>query len=217
MARILIIGASNGIGLETVKAILAESHTARAFARTATHIDIDHARIEKIDGDALDKAAVTAALADCDAVVQSLGVALSPATILSGTRLFSNATRLLVDAMEANGPKRLIVVTGLGAGDSRDALGPVYRAAFELSLRRIYDDKDVQEMIVRRSSLDWTILRPGFLTRSGQPGPLDRSCRVLVERDDFRAGSIGRSEVAAFIARHWNDPAYLHKTPVLVA
>jgi hypothetical protein len=43
----------------------------------------------------------------------------TPERIFSGTRLFSGATRILVDVMEAKAVKRLICVTGLGAGDSR--------------------------------------------------------------------------------------------------
>jgi hypothetical protein len=36
--------------------------------------------------------------------------------------------------------------------------------AFHLLLGRVYDDKDVQERIVRRSKLDWVIVRPVILT-----------------------------------------------------
>lgn len=212
MARLTIFGASNGIGLETVKAALATGHAVRAVARSASRIEIDDPFLEKSDADARDAAAVEAALAGSDCVVQSLGVPLTPDTVLSGTRLFSEATRTLVDGMHRSGPRRLIVVTGIGAGDSRDALGPLYRAAFELSLRRIYDDKDVQEMIVKRSSLDWTLVRPGFLTdeASGRH-------RILTEPTEWRSGSVGRSAVARFIVEHWDDPTFIRKAPVLIA
>ena len=59
---------------------------------------------------------------------------------------------------------RLITATGLGAGDSRGHGGLLYDAiVFPLLLKRVYDDKDVQEWIVRSSGLDWTIVRPGLL------------------------------------------------------
>ena len=46
--------------------------------------------------------------------------------------------------MKAAGVKRLISVTGLGAGDSRGHGGLLYDAViFPLLLRRVYDDKDV--------------------------------------------------------------------------
>lgn len=36
--------------------------------------------------------------------------------------------------------------------------------AFPLLLKRVYDDKDVQESNIKSSGLDWTIVRPGLLT-----------------------------------------------------
>jgi putative NADH-flavin reductase len=210
MARLLIIGASQGIGLETVKAALAAGHTVRAFARSASKIALDDAYLEKVDGDARDGSALTKALNGQDAVIQSLGVPLNPETILRGTRLFSEATRALVDAMTAQGVARLVAVTGISAGDSRSALGPLYATAFQLSLRRIYDDKDVQEMIIRRSTLAWTIVRPGFLT--GGTG----TCRALLNPADWRPGPVSRAAVAGFIISHLDDPAYLRQTPLLI-
>jgi putative NADH-flavin reductase len=213
MARLLIIGASQGIGLETVKCALKAGHTVRAFARSADKIAIDDPYLEKTNGDALDPAAIAHALNGQDAVIQCLGVALTPQTVMSGTRLFSQATRILVDAMVASAEtKRLIVVTGIGAGNSREHLGPLYRAAFQLSLARIYEDKDVQEMIIQRSALDWTIVRPGFLTNGS-----DTSTRALQNPNDWRAGSVARAAVAAFIIAHLNDPTYLRQTPLLIS
>ena len=52
-------------------------------------------------------------------VIQTLGVDFSLQAIFERTNLFSQSTRILVDAMQATGMKRLIAVTGLGAGDSR--------------------------------------------------------------------------------------------------
>ncbi len=66
--------------------------------------------------------------------------------------------------MEARAVKRLICVTGFGAGDSRGRGGLLYDAALYLFLGRIYADKDAQEWIIRRSRLDWTIVRPTILT-----------------------------------------------------
>ncbi len=55
-------------------------------------------------------------------------------------------------------------MTGFGAGDSRGHGGFLYCAAFHLLLGRVYDDKDVQERIVRRSKFEWVIVRPVILT-----------------------------------------------------
>src|SRR5262245_54423079 len=113
---VLIIGASRGIGLETVKAALQAGHSVRALARSARRIPIDHPKLEKMAGDALETATVKRALSGVGAVIQSLGVSAGPEVILKPTRFFSKATRVLVTAMEETDVKRLICVTGFGAG-----------------------------------------------------------------------------------------------------
>jgi putative NADH-flavin reductase len=92
VATVLVIGASKGIGLETVKAALEASHTVRAMARSAGRIRIRNPNLERISGDALDHTAVKAALEGVDAVVQTLGVAAGPGMMLKPVRLFSDAT-----------------------------------------------------------------------------------------------------------------------------
>jgi putative NADH-flavin reductase len=119
MATVLIIGASRGIGLETVKATLKAGHSVRALARSVRRIPIDHPKFEKIAGDALEMATVKRALTGVDVVAQSLGVSPGPELILKPTRFFSKATRVLVTAMKEAQVKRLICVTGFGAGNSR--------------------------------------------------------------------------------------------------
>ena len=131
--------------------------------------------------------------------------------IFSGTRLFSVASRILVDVMEARAVKRLISVTGLGAGDSRGHGGLLYNAALWLFLGRIYADKDAQERIIRRSRLDWTIVRPTVLTN----GPRTGAYRVLVDARDWRSGSISRADVADFLVKQVEDTSLLRKTPVV--
>src|SRR5262245_26957245 len=117
MATLLVIGASQGIGLETVKRALGEGHTVRAFARGASHIAIDDSKLTKIAGDALDSAAIARAVTGVDAVIQSLGAPKTAQAMIAGTTLFSRATRVLIDAMRAAGVQRLVTVTGLGAGN----------------------------------------------------------------------------------------------------
>jgi NAD(P)-dependent dehydrogenase (short-subunit alcohol dehydrogenase family) len=172
VTTVLIIGASRGIGLETVKAALEAGHSVRALARSARRIAVDHPKLEKMAGDALEMATVKRALTGVDVVTQTLGVSAGPEIILKPTQFFSKATRALVTAMEEARVKRLICVTGFGAGDSRCRGGFLYSAAFHLLLGRIYDDKDVQERIVRRSKLlrcgEW--MAPSFAVKSPADG-----------------------------------------------
>jgi putative NADH-flavin reductase len=213
MAKLLVIGASRGIGLEMVKAALTAGHSVRALARSAASIPIQNVALDKISGNALDHDTIRNALKDVNVVVQTLGVDTSPRAIFQPTTLFSQSTRILVDAMKAADVKRLIAVTGLGAGDSHGHGGFLYDAvAFPLLLKRVYDDKDVQESIIKSSGLEWTIVRPGLLTNS----PATGQYRVLTAPNEWRFGTISRADVADFIVRQIDDRGLIGTTPLLI-
>ena len=69
MPTLLIIGASRGIGLQAVKSALLAGYRVRALARSAHTIAIEDPRLEKICGDALDRAAIVRALDGAGAVI----------------------------------------------------------------------------------------------------------------------------------------------------
>lgn len=210
MAHVLVIGASQGIGLETVKAALAAGHRVRAFARSAADMPLSGEGLERFPGDAVNAGDMASALEGIDVVVQALGVPVK--NLLGPVTLFSDATNVLVPAMEKAGIRRILSVTGFGTGDSRDAIGLLQRVPFRLVLGRAYDDKDAQEMRIRRSGLDWTFVRPGVLT----PGPATGRYKVLTEPSSWRNGLISRANVAHFIVGEIDRPGHVGKAVVLV-
>lgn len=210
MAHVLVIGASGGIGRETLSAALDAGHRVRAFSRSANEIDLENSYLEKHSGDAMNEAGIDAALDGIDVVVQTLGIGADE--LFKSVNLFSESTRILIAAMQRRNVRRLIVVTGFGAGDSREAIGCLQRIPFRLFLGRAYDDKDVQERLIKESGLDWTIVRPGILTKGARTGRY----RVLVEPSQWRNGVISRADVADFIVRSIDDDGRAQQTPVLI-
>jgi putative NADH-flavin reductase len=173
---------------------------------------LSNLNLEKIRGDALDGADIATALDGMDVVIQALGVSYL-GDLFRPVNLFSDATRLLISAMEGQSVKRLISVTGFGAGDSRASIGCLQRLPFLMVFGRAYADKSVQEQLIKDSSLDWTIARPGVLTS----GRRTRRYRILDEPSAWRNGIISRADVADFLVRQIEDRTYLRKAPVLVS
>ena len=87
----------------------------------------------------------------------------------------------------------------------------MYDAVSCLLLGRAYEDKDIQEQIVRRSGLEWIIVRPVILTN----GPKTRTYRALTDARDWRLGFISRADVADFLVKQIDDNSFLATTPVL--
>jgi len=208
--RVLIIGASKGIGLETTRQTLAAGYHVRALARSASAMTLSDPNIEKVRGDALKAADVEAALTGVDVVIQTLGVGVGE--LFRPVHLFSGATRVLIAAMRAKGVKRLICVTGFGAGDSRARISPLQRLPFQIVFGRAYDDKSLQERLIKDSGLDWTIARPGVLTS----GPRTGRYMILPDASQWRNGIISRSDVADFLVRQIEDQTYIRQAPMLV-
>ena len=212
MKRVLVIGASNGIGREVVHQALDAGHSVRAMARNADALQLTAERLEKFSGDARNVGDIKIALANVDVVVQALGIPLNLDMFTKPVTLFSEATKVLVPAMETAGVERLICVTGYGAGDSRQSINCLQRLPFKLLLANAYDDKSIQEEVITESKLDWTIVRPGVLTNQGKSG----SYKVLEESSKWRNGIISRADVADFIVSQINQIAMSRKKPVLI-
>ena len=208
--RILIIGASKGIGLETTRQTLAAGYDVRALARSVSSLDLQDARLEKMRGNALNQHDVEPAIAGVDAVIVTLGVGLGE--LVKPVHLFSDATRVLIAAMKDQGVNRLICVTGFGAGDSRASIGLLQRVPFQIVFGRAYDDKSRQEGLIKESGLDWTIARPGVLLNGPQTGRY----KVLGKPSEWRNGVISRSNVADFLVKQIEDRTFINGAPVLV-
>ena len=209
MSRLLIIGASSGIGLETVSQALEAGHEVVAFSRSAEDIELTHRNLTKMNGDATDPTDIDRGISDCDIVYTVIGIAPT----FKSVDTFSKAASNTIAAMQKNGTKRLVAVTGLGAGNSKGVGGFLYSSILQpCLLGPIYADKDREEELIRSSDLDWTIVRPGVLTRLPKTG----NYNVLKEPREWKFGFITRADVADFLVNHAQQKEYIHETPVVV-
>jgi putative NADH-flavin reductase len=208
--NILIVGATRGIGRQLLEQALASGHAVTALVRNPQRLAIQHERLKVIKGDILDSDSVARAMTGQEAVCCTIGVKAPWIRIT----VFSEGTKNLLQAMNKTGVKRLICVTGIGAGDSKGHGGFLYDYIFlPLLLKPIYADKDRQESLIKASNVDWTIVRPGFLTN----GPLTKNYRKLTDMTEVTAGWISRADIAHFILEELESKQYLKQTPLLTS
>ena len=205
--KVLVLGATGGTGREIVRQLNKSGHISVALVRSREKAaDMDAVLIE---GDARDPKALDRALAGCDAVISALGTPPSP---FKAVTLLSAATQLLVAAMQRAGVKRLVCITGIGAGDSRGHGGFAFdNIIMPLLLRKVYADKNRQEAIIGASGLDWVVVRPAILNDKPRRGKI---C-ALTELSQFHGGTISRSDVADFVAAQVDNNEYLGKKPLI--
>jgi putative NADH-flavin reductase len=122
----------------------------------------------------------------------------------------AQGTQRVLEAMKSNGVRRLIAVTSLGVGDSREQVSAQFRQAMDTVLQPIIAAKTEQERLIQASGLDWTIVRPGGLGDGPRTG--DYRCGT---EPTLMAGLVSRADVADFVLRHLSDTTYLHRCPAV--
>lgn len=206
--KVLILGATGTLGPHLVSEALATGHEVTVLARDPSKITLSRERLHVLKGDALDATAVDAAVRGQDSVILSLGRKYRR----KPTTLFSDATRILVDAMHRHGVRRLVAITGIGAGDSRGHGGFLYdRIIFPLVLKHTYADKNRQEALIRGSDLDWVIVRPASFTN----GLLRDRLRIATDLKGVTIRRISRADVAAFVLDQLTNDRCVRKSPLI--
>jgi putative NADH-flavin reductase len=201
--KILVLGAAGGVGRLVVKQALAHGHKVTAFVRdSGKAAALEGATI--MLGDVLDIKALSNALPGQDAVVYAVGMKST-----GRTTLFSQSTRLLLAAMEQQQVKRLVCITGVGAGETKGHGGFLYdHFIFPLFTKNRYADKELQEQLIRESNLDWTIVRPAPFSE-GKPSA---AFQVLSQVGSAVLRKVSRAEVASFVLQELETRQYLRKT-----
>ena len=202
--NITIIGASAGVGLETVKRALDRKHNVTTLSRSEINLSSNN-NLTMLKGSATNKADLIKSIEKADAVIVALGTGKS----MKPTTLYSDFAKLLVKVQsETNTQIPFIVLTGFGAGESGQYIGFIMKLFFKFLLKDVYADKTKMEEIISSSKLKWEIVRPGLL----KDKPLTEKYRVETKLfKGINIGSVNRADVADFLVKQAENPTELNK------
>lgn len=192
---ILVIG-GHGKVARLLHPLLAErSHAVTAVIRNSEHaddVDRDGATPLVADVEHLDTGELTDLLRGHDAVVWSAGAGGgSPERTYAVDR---DAAIRAIDAAEAAGVQRFVMVSYFGAGADHDV--PQDDPFFAYAEAKAAADQRLQE-----SALAWTLVRPSALTDDAPTGSIE------TPRTGAGPGSVPRADVAHVIADVLDRPA----------
>lgn len=205
--KILVLGANGSVGRRLVAEGLVRGHRITAFVRNPSTIRQQSPNLSVAVGNVLDDASLARALEGQDAVAYTVGVR-KPGT----TTLFSDSTRKLLPLMESKQVKRLVCITGVGAGETKGHGGFFYdRFFYPLFTKNIYKDKERQEDIIRNSPLQWTIVRPAIFRES----PAKSAFLAVTDVDKIVLRRISRQEVANFVLDELETGRFIHQSPFI--
>jgi putative NADH-flavin reductase len=202
--NITIIGASGGIGLETVKRGLNRNHSITTLSRSEIEIQ-EKKSLNMLLGDATNKIDLVNAIQKADALIITLGTGKN----MKATTLFSDFAKLIVEIHNENKITiPVIFITGFGAGESGKYVTWLVKIFLKYFLKDVYADKTKMEEIITNSDLNWTVVRPGRL--------LDKELteKYRIENKLYKGiniGGINRADVADFLIKQAEKQTELKK------
>ncbi len=203
--RVIVFGATGGLGSAVVTQALQGGHDVTAFVRSAAKVRTTHDRLRIAQGDILDGEAVASAVKGQAGVISALG----PAAGTPAGTLISDGTRHIIEGMRHGGVRRFVLASGLMVGPAA-GMGPFKRlliSIFRLKHRALYLDKVRTEAAVRDSGLDWLIVRPPVLADL----PARGRYRVGPDLDVRLMDKLAFGDAAGYMVRALTEDEFLRQ------
>ncbi len=213
MSTIAIFGATGRTGLPLVKKALDAGHAVRALVRTPQKLTTQHPNLTVIAGSSLDAPKVDETIKGANGVISVLGPDSD-----SPPDLMTRSTGYIIDAMNRYDVRRLVSLTGAGVRDARNdkpgfidnAIVFVMKNLAGAGARNALTDGTNHADLIRRTSLEWTIVRGPRLNDNPPMG-------------HYQVGYVGivpginltRADLADFILNEFGQRKYVREMPLV--
>jgi uncharacterized protein YbjT (DUF2867 family) len=181
MTKVLILGANGQLARNTTQVFLETTDVyLTLYLRRASRLrNPDPSRVKIVEGDVFDAVALRGVMRGQDAVYANLAGDMA------------RQARAIIDAMHAEGLKRLIFISSMG----------IYGEVPDETYRSVLDPYRDSAAEIEKSDLDYTILRPGWFTH-------DKAgvCRITQKGEPFKGHEVLLDSLSDLIARLATTP-----------
>jgi putative NADH-flavin reductase len=202
-----IFGATGATGNLLTERSLAAGHRVKVLARSPQNFPFRD-RVEMVQGDAKDLAAVRETVRGSDLVFNALG-----ARSLGKEDVLEIAVPLIVTAMQEQRVRRIIALGSSGALDTALDKQPAYRRwiveniVYKTLLKWPVASQRAQYAALSTSGLDWTMVMPPMLTNDAARG----SYRLDGDALPRNGSRIARADVADFMMLQIGNPQWVRR------
>ena len=202
--KVIVFGATGGVGSHVVQFALDAGHEVTVFARTPAKVKSSGAEV--VQGDALDPVAVRDTIVGHDAVISALATTAGPGRDTSLRRMGANIAAGMTEASVRR------IVWCASEGVDGEMPGLVGWAVQKMLARPLADHRAALD-VLEAAGLDLTVARP----RALNDGPLEADYVEVVGGPAQGKFNISRASVAHFMVKALDDPAYVGQSVALAA
>ena len=166
--RILLLGATKGLGKEILKEALSLGFEINCLVRNTKKFPVEQNNIRVFEGDATSSIDLENAVQDSKIIISTLNVMrknLFPwSNITNDKNTISKSSKNIIEISKRKKIKHLISVSAWGVNESLDQIPIWFKLLIKNSnLKYPYIDHGKSEKLLVNSNLNWTILRPSAL------------------------------------------------------
>lgn len=208
----LLLGANGRTGQHVVSELLSHGHTAVALVRTSSNLAA-RPGLTIVTGSVLSKPDIHSALYATSSLLPSAAIITlntvrksdSPfAAQVSPPRFLADSCANVCEVLEQAGIRRVVIMSTAGVGDSLARL-PLLSKAFMswTNIKYALEDHGLVDKEIRRTKMDWTLVRAVRLEFDDQKPTKTKDVRTLGSKGDGMSltDSVGVASVARFLVK----------------
>ncbi|GAB3551225.1 NAD(P)-dependent oxidoreductase [Spirosoma fluminis] len=207
--NVAIIGASGFVGSTLLSEALQRGHAVTAIVRHPEKITASNPNLTVKAVDVFDEAALTTALSGHDAVLSAYNAGWDNPNLYDD---FLKASRLIEQATQQAGVKRLLVVGGAGSLEIAPGVQlvdtPEFPAAWKTGATSA---RDYLNLLRQNTELDWTFLSPAIML---QPGERTGTFRIGTDQPVFNdkgESTISVDDLAVALVNELETPTFIRQ------
>jgi putative NADH-flavin reductase len=204
--KVAVIGGTGKSGKYLIKQLLQLNFPIKLLHRRPETLQLNNPLIEIIKGDARSYDAIYQLLEGCHAVISCLSQPVGERTI------FSDATRNILQAMNALGIKRYIVIAGLNVDTPFDQKS----VQTQFGTNWMYEhypettaDRQAEYELLANSTTDWTMVRLPLITQTDDTG------EIAVSLQDCPGSNISVTDLALFLIKQLDSAEFIKQAPFI--
>lgn len=197
--KLIVFGATGGVGKEFVEQAVKKGHDVTAFVRSPEKVTTEGVNI--IQGDAFDTAAVTNAIAGHEVVISCVGSTEGPEKNTSIEKMVRN----IADGMVANNVTRVLYCAS--AGVDNELPGLMGKMVMKMLAKPLKDHRNALDYLLSKN-VTYTIARPMGLKND----PIELDYTEVFDGPPNGKSSIPRASVAHFLVKSLDDSKYENAT-----
>lgn len=208
ISKVAVLGGGGRTGKYLVNQLLKNGFSVKLLLRNPDNFTIQNSKIEIIKGDALSEESVSLLLGDCQAVINTIGQRMGEPMVAS------RATKNVLNAMDAYGIQRYLLLAGLNIDTTFDKKSPKTIMAtdwMKTNFPEIQKDRQFTYDLLSSSKIDWTQVRVPLIVFS------DESNEITVNLEDCLGDKITALDISKFLVKEMVEPNYIRQSPFISA